>query len=1168
MAAKRSLVMALFTAAAIGGIVSCGGGGGGGGTTETTETQLVNNATQEEVQAETATVTGTLPEDVQLADDADVRAVEGVADVVAICGGQTIDGYFTNGGKNFVVEVPVNQECIIAFVDRKITEGSNLPEDAKILAATPPIEVEKPGQVQIQITAIDNGIAQVQAPQDVVEVGNPEIVQNLVDKPLSEAVAVVQSQEEQQTEQISEVNTNQTAPVSAAYGNVDVGWLDKRVVGYAVDKVVNILKDGNISKELNIANIPNDLNGKKFVQIGNTIYFVDNSTNELNAISLADKNNPQRVTVSLKDNAGNTLYVSATGFIFGDTTLWFENNSTDDRNIYVAKLIDITNPQSTIELTAYKTGLENINNYQVKGDTLYTETPTRDNRIEKAYLSQDGVVVTYIDSTRLAKAQYIENNPDDILIWLTDNGLIYKPDKTQQQLPANGNGTIYLVKWNDETKEWSVSSALNLNDLDWNLDNGTRVGLGNIQDVTALGYMKNDLLTAFIWTDNTTDNNTSYTLVVLSDKNTVQDIKTLYTDYSVNSTNGLTFNRGDIIAVNLQQDKYAIFNTLNRATSTNSTLTGVIAFLTHQTDGSIEVVAKGDNSTIGNIVGENQNYTIDNLTEIYPVNNADNMIIGELSNGTINDIALFAINSGGNVGLPSNKTLLNVTDKLNNDVTKVTTAYDSQDQQIYLFATNNTDTVRVPIDYTQGWITDKIANIDAGLYRVVDANRVFTDNGALYIYDKAQAKFVEKQYNDQSAARGIDGLHFDNNTIYYLTLKADDNPYFNRVEIVDVANGIYVGNGIVLIAGNNTETDQIAYLNLNDITDAQYVSQVLTDKTINQIFASGNYIYAVDNNGNLYIVENDNGIAKVLASKYIGTVQDVVAKEDGSSIYVVSDQGFLYVLDKDGNQKQSFQIKVDKQLDPNLDSVDQEIYPDDVRLGYAGNYVYAVAAFRNKEALAGQNITNKDYGYILIYKVREDGTLDSTPVGVVKLFDTTQNAGSATINFAKVVGEKENAKLYTGFRRAGISVISSWDLSNPENIRLITEKELNLNNVVFSSQAIYAYENATVQKYILPTLTPTVTVDISDTKYIDTINNQTQTYGFGNYLFANNGNRIAIMDLTDIQNIRLAGDVNIGDIGLNNINDIYVKSIEGKTYLYVGTNKGLVIYDLNPETLK
>jgi hypothetical protein len=264
--------------------------------------------------------------------------------------------------------------------------------------------------------------------------------------------------------------------------------------------------------------------------------------------------------------------------------------------------------------------------------------------------------------------------------------------------------------------------------------------------------MKNDLLTAFIWTDNTTNRNTSYSLVVLSDKNTVRDIKTLYTDYSVNSTTGISFDKSGMVVVNAEQDKYAIFGTLNKTSATNSTLTGVIAFLAHKADGTIDILAKGDNATIGNIAGEGVNYTVDNLTQIYPVDNVDNMIVGILSNGSANDAVLFAINSGGTVGLPSNQTLLNATD-LNSNTTLVTTKYDSQSQQTYLFATNGTNTVRVPIDYTQGWITDDVKTIRDGLYRVIDANRVFTNDGKLYIYDINSAEFNEKLYNGQSVAR-------------------------------------------------------------------------------------------------------------------------------------------------------------------------------------------------------------------------------------------------------------------------------------------------------------------------------------------------------------------------------------------------------------------------------
>jgi hypothetical protein len=441
MATKKSLAVALFTAAAIGGIVSCGGGGGGGGTTETTETQLVNNATQEEAQEKTATVTGTLPEDVQLADDADIRAVEGVADVVAICDGQTIDGYFTNGGKNFVVEVPVNQECVIAFVDRKITEGSNLPQDAKILAATPPIEVEKPVKVQIQITAIDNGIAKVQAPQDVVKVGNPEIVQNLVNKPLAEAV-----QEVVQHEEVVQTNGTQTAPAGQVVGNVELGWLDKRVVGFGVDKIVNDILDG-----IAYTNITSN------ARVGDYVYLFDKGASKVYAIDLKAG---KKVPVEIVDIDGNNYNITQTNqkinaVLTDGNIAWVEE---DDRDIVMYKLSEQLNADGKLVIKVYKTGKQvtaantlNTTNFTIKNGELIEKNvgSITANTLHRFYYDEqnDKIVVKSISVGNYLK--YIEDK-DTIIAYLNAAAEI-DGDGTNEP-----NDKILVITWDDTNKQYVI----------------------------------------------------------------------------------------------------------------------------------------------------------------------------------------------------------------------------------------------------------------------------------------------------------------------------------------------------------------------------------------------------------------------------------------------------------------------------------------------------------------------------------------------------------------------------------------------------------------------------------------------------------------------------------------------------------------------------------------
>ena len=71
-------------------LTACGGGGGGTTTTAAGGAQQQNN---------TVVIEGSLPEGVTLDNQtADIRAVGGVKDVVAICDSGNKDGYFTDNG--------------------------------------------------------------------------------------------------------------------------------------------------------------------------------------------------------------------------------------------------------------------------------------------------------------------------------------------------------------------------------------------------------------------------------------------------------------------------------------------------------------------------------------------------------------------------------------------------------------------------------------------------------------------------------------------------------------------------------------------------------------------------------------------------------------------------------------------------------------------------------------------------------------------------------------------------------------------------------------------------------------------------------------------------------------------------------------------------------------
>jgi hypothetical protein len=691
-----------------------------------------------------------------------------------------------------------------------------------------------------------------------------------------------------------------------------------------------------------------------------------------------------------------------------------------------------------------------------------------------------------------------------------------------------------------------------------------------------LGYLDNgDLLLATVWHDNVqSENNTSYTIVDLKPDNTVNSLDTLYTDYSVNNTAGISFNKYGMTKIAGEQ--YGIFTVLTKNASTNSTLQSLVAVIENQNTG-IQTIAKVDNATLGVYTGNGKNWDLDNLTKLYNIEGKTNLLAGIVSNGTVNDVILLGINSGGTIGQPNSNSLcgaanLNTIKRITgNDNKYIVTKEDNGVS--YIFAHNSTQTVRIPVNYTSGWDTDNLKTVAKGLYQVIDANRFFALDGSLWIYNTDLARFEEKTYNDNSVAPGT--VNYYNGTNQVLELKANDNPYFNKVVFANNVNGLEINPNLLLVAGNNSQEDKLVYVNRADNTDAQYKDRVLDDKDITEVFSSGNYIYAVDQVGNLYIIENNNGDIQPLSTKYIGTIQDVVSKEDGSAIYVVSEQGFIHVVDKNGSELQSFQIEMSKELDTNLDTVDDVIYPTTVRVAYAGNYVYSLAIFTNIQSYAGNTITQKDYGYVIIYKLQDDGTLNKIPVGFVKLFETTQNAGGANAIFAKVVGSGSNANLYLAYSRAGTNVIQAFNLANPESPSQIAEQEFTNANPIFSSQAIYVYTPTTLQKYVLPNLVPSVSENIPTTGFVSSFNstNTYMAYGYGNYFFGVDtvtNRRVAIIDASDIQNLRLAGDTDIADIGLrtSTIQAINVKAVGDKTYLYVGTPNGLVIYDLNSMTLQ
>jgi len=375
-----------------------------------------------------------------------------------------------------------------------------------------------------------------------------------------------------------------------------------------------------------------------------------------------------------------------------------------------------------------------------------------------------------------------------------------------------------------------------------------------------------------------------------------------------------------------------------------------------------------------------------------------------------------------------------------------------------------------------------------------------------------------------------------------------------------------VGNDFVYVTNNGgVKTSKVATISDIDTTDAKVVAHLFKDAankpSISNVYAYGNKLYFVDKNGNLYVVDGSNGFANVADPKPIinlpNGIDDVAASSDGKVIAVAS-KNYLKVLDDNGNVVQTIEVKVAL---PN--GVDPETPADSLKVAVAGDYVYVLADFANKPVvLEGASTTvNKSFIYLLTYKINN---------GKLKLVNAQKidelSGAATTLHFAKVVGEKSNANLYIAYQLGTNDKVKKLALTNPEKPTVIGEAELpSANKYVFSSKGIYVLDidSDPDALQILDlnnlALSPKVNVDIPLS---------TNAIGYGDYLFvADDDKNVNILDLSKLateRKIRKAGDVFLDAVG-----PLYVKEINNKTYLFVGTsNKGLYIVDLNSKQIQ
>ena len=1122
-------------------VVLTGCGGGGGGSAQQTQT-----AGEKEV-----TLTGTV-QGLELAQGADVRAISGVMDVIAYCEDGTIkDGYFTNGGTKFVVNVPTDKKCFIAFIDRKYTEGSD--EKFTVLAVTKPIEVSQSADVSVNVGS--DGVGEVTGGEgvEVYDVDVSGMVGKTSDEMGSTADSIFQQVSQQQgtqqptsgneTQQPTSGNeTQQPAEEEAqAYGNVDTGWLTKRVVGFGIDGIKQLKdKDGN---KITDALLNNNTEAKK-VTVGDKDYIILENGTDIRVVSLEDLVAYDTV---VKDE--NQQEVTLSSIKLGDTLMWANGTG----KLYAIPYDSLTiNSDKKAEFKAYEapSGVDdtNLSNYELVGDELVTSNPT--STIYRVWYEENDVhavklTAASLDYVRTEGTIDGKGTVDYNLVLALANGT----DKVQTGkddfssmttlVDTNTPGKVALVKWDSSNKKFTAIKDVALANAGVNStasDNATKL---------IRPFKLGDLYLAGINIDNGTTNNTSLIAV----------------NFNAGKIDANEFGNGtDNFTENLQLDKLFFAHVDDNhawlAVSFNDTSKDQVLYLKTSVNSNglptIDVLANGTFNASSTeylipVKGYESEYLFfGNETGKYKLLKAitDTSIAEVIKKDDNSTIGLKAYDKENGVFYLGNSTYLGrfVFDK------------DSEKMKKLAGTTNST------LEGSESFDTVSIIS-DSEIWVKSSANKYYK-----FVYDAENKELKRARFKDHEIKPIAIG--FTNTT--YAQKDADSVPYYNKLEFDLDGKGSallssLVDNKYAFVNGTLVE------VNTSDTTDAKVTDVVdLGDISVDEMFVSGSYVFIVDDSHNIYVYKNDNGtLTKVNTVNLGATPQDVVSDSENKNIYVVSTNGFIYHLDEQGNTVGSVRVALSKQFESSL--VDDKVYPNDVKLGYAGNYIYAVASFNDTSVIVNQTSTDKrDYVYILVYKL-EDGKPSQEPVSAVKVDSKTGAKGGLSIDFAKVVGTGKDAKLYIGYTLDGTKIGAVYSLSKPTNPQKQSSRELSDSyEYVFSSQGIIGYSADNVMKYTFPNLSPTTVYDLD---YYLT-GNTTEAFGYGNYFFAvdNATNKdIKIIYLEDISNkkVYLAGDVDIGDLGItNSATQIAVKSVGGKTYLYVATNKArnksyIIVYDLN-----
>jgi YD repeat-containing protein len=139
--------------------------------------------TTDNTQNRTVVIEGDVPDEIQIGESADTRGLAPVLDVGAVCGETYVDGYFTNNGTKFQVpSIPVNQECMIVFLNRKIG-GSNY-SDATIIVVTDPFKANEAGKFSVKVLGIVNGVARIESEGNSLDINTSVALSQFVGKTL------------------------------------------------------------------------------------------------------------------------------------------------------------------------------------------------------------------------------------------------------------------------------------------------------------------------------------------------------------------------------------------------------------------------------------------------------------------------------------------------------------------------------------------------------------------------------------------------------------------------------------------------------------------------------------------------------------------------------------------------------------------------------------------------------------------------------------------------------------------------------------------------------------------------------------------------------------------------------------------------------------------------